>query len=115
MSIRELRQFIESQSANGLSVTGYMADLHNKIAFPLVIFLVTLVALPFAMQPARSGSMAFSVLAGVAIAFCYYAIQSLSIAMGRAEIWPPLLAAWMANLVIGIVALFLNLGAEAPR
>ena len=115
MSFTELREFIDKQQENGLSVASYMADLHNKFAFPMVIFLVAFIALPFSLQPARSGSMAFSIIAGVTVSFLYYAVHSFSIAMGRAEIWPAFLAAWMANIVIGVVALFLNLGAEAPR
>jgi lipopolysaccharide export system permease protein len=59
--------------------------------------------------------MAFSSLAAIFVAFTYYAVDSFSISMGRAELLPPLLAAWMANILMGIVALVLNLGAEAPQ
>jgi lipopolysaccharide export LptBFGC system permease protein LptF len=49
------------------------------------------------------------------VAFAYYAVDSFSISMGRAELLPPLLAAWSANIVMGIVAFILNAGSEAPR
>jgi lipopolysaccharide export system permease protein len=89
--------------------------MHSKLAFPFVIFITGLVVLPFTLRPARSGSMAFSSLAAIFVAFTYYAVDSFSISMGRAELLPPLLAAWMANILMGIVALVLNLGAEAPQ
>lgn len=114
MSFFELRKFIKDQKRNGISTTQYLPDLYNKLAFPLVILITALVVLPFTLRPARSGSMAFSTLAAISIAFAYFAVDSFSISMGRAELLPPFLAAWMANIVMGIVALVLNLGAEAP-
>ena len=95
-------------------MTSYMADLYAKISFPFINLVLVLVVLPFALLPARSGSMAPSCLAGLTIGFAYFAVHSFSLALGRAELWPPLLAAWMANLVMAIAGLILNLGTESP-
>lgn len=114
MSYRQLSKFLKQQKANGIPVTGYRTELFAKFSFPFIIFIVTLVILPFSLKPARSGSLAMSFVAGLVIAFSYYAIHSFSIAMGHAELWPPFMAAWMANVVMGVVGLVLNLGAEAP-
>ncbi len=114
MSYRELRTFIKAQEANGLSVKSYMSDLYAKISFPFVIFIVTLTGLPFALVPARSGSLAFSFLIGTCIGFSYYAVHSFSISLGRAELFPPLVAAWTATILLGLVGFVLNLGAESP-
>jgi lipopolysaccharide export system permease protein len=114
MSFLQLRRFIEKQLENGISTIGYKADLYAKLAFPFVIFFSSLVVLPFALKPGRSGSMAVSFIAGIVIGFTYFAVHSFSLAMGRAEIWPPVVAAWMANVVMGVVGLILNLGAESP-
>jgi len=114
MSYRQLRRFIKTQSANGISTQSYLADLYQKLSSPFLIFIIIPVVLPFALKPARSGSLAMSFLAGLIIGFSYYAVHSLSIALGRADIWPPLLAAWMANIVMGMVATVLTLGSESP-
>jgi lipopolysaccharide export system permease protein len=115
MSFSELRTFIKKLKRNGITTTQYLPDLYSKLAFPLVIFITGMVVLPFTLIPARSGSMALSSLAAISVAFLYYAVDSFSISMGRAELLPPFLAAWSANIVMGIVAFVLNLGAEAPR
>lgn len=115
MSYRELRRFIKDQRRNGISTTQYLPEMHSKLAFPFVIFITGLVVLPFTLKPARSGSMAFSSLSAIFIAFMYYAVDSFSISMGIAELLPPALAAWMANIIMGIVAFVLHLGAEAPQ
>lgn len=114
MSYRQLSKFLKTQRANGIPVTGYKTELYAKFSFPFIILIVALVILPFSLKPARSGSLAVSFIAGLVIAFSYYAVHSFSIAMGHAELWPPLLAAWMANIVMGVVGLVLNWGAEAP-
>jgi len=114
MSYGQLKEFIAEQQANGLSITSYLADLYAKIAFPFVIFIVALVSLPFAMLPARTGSLAASFVAGALIGFSYYAVHSFSLALGRAEFWPPMLSAWMATLVLGAIGAILVMGAESP-
>jgi len=114
MSYIQLQNFIDKQKSNGLSITSYLADLYAKLSFPFVIFILSFAALPFALLPARSGSMAMSFIIGLLIAFSYHAVHSFSISMGRAEFWHPALAAWMANLLLGLVGLVLNMGAESP-
>ena len=114
MSYRQLKRFIKEQRSNGVPIRHYLADLNEKLSFPFINFVIMLVVLPFALKPARSGSLAVSFIAGVTIGFSYYAIHSFSIAMGRAELWPPLLAAWAANLLVAFIGLVLNAGAESP-
>lgn len=115
MSYSQLQGFIDTQLKNGLLATEYLADLYAKISFPFVTLICSLVALPFAILPARTGSMAPSFTAGVLIGFLYFVIHSLSLALGRAMLVPPMLAAWTANLLMGIVGLVLLLGAEDPN
>lgn len=115
MSFVELRDFISKQRNNGIATTQYLPELYGKLAFPFVILITGLLVLPFTLLPARSGSMAVSSIAAIFVAFAYYAVDSFSIAMGRAELLPPILAAWSANIVMGLVAFVLNAGSEAPR
>lgn len=114
MTYQQLAKFIKRQAQTGLRVAGLRAYLFEKMAFPFINFMVVLVVLPFALKPARSGSMTASVLSAMLLGFSYYAIHSFSLAMGRAEFLAPFLAAWMANLLMGFVGLVLMLGAEAP-
>jgi lipopolysaccharide export system permease protein len=114
MSFLELKRFIRTQIANGVSTTGYYSDLYAKIAFPLVVFVASLTVLPFSLRTARSGSMSVSFVAGVVIGFTYYVVHSFSLALGRAEVLPPWVAAWMANTLMVTVGLILNWGAESP-
>jgi lipopolysaccharide export system permease protein len=115
MSFVELRDFISKQQGNGIPTKQYLPDLYGKLTQPFVIFITGLLVLPFTLLPARSGSMALSSILAIFVAFAYYAVDSFSISMGRAELLPPLLAAWTANIVMGLIAFILNAGTEAPR
>lgn len=114
MSMSQLRSFLRKQQQAGLAVGGYLPYLYEKLSFPLFNFIITLIVLPFALRPARSGSMAGSVVAALVIGFSYYALHSFSLALGKAELMPPMLAAWMANLLMAFVGAVLLLGAESP-
>ena len=114
MSYLQLRRYIKKQLSNGLDAQTLLARLYSKLAAPLLTFLVIPVVLPFALKTARSGSLAMSFVAAFIIAFVYFAFHSFGIALGTAMILPPMLAAWMANIIMAFAGLILCLGAESP-
>jgi lipopolysaccharide export system permease protein len=115
MSFGQLKRFIAGQQANGLSIAEYLADLYDKIAFPFFSAIVALVVLPFSLKPARSGQMAKSIISALIIGFSYYAVHSFSVALGRAELLPPLLSAWIGNILLTSIGIILISGAENPQ
>lgn len=114
MSFSRLRKFIKEQSRNGVAVTGYYADLYEKFSFPFISTILVLVAFPFMVRPARTSALASNFFFGLVFCFLYYVIHSTSLAFGRAELIPPLISAWTANILMSIIGLVLTLGAESP-
>lgn len=114
MTVSQLRRFIRQQRKNGIDVSDYLPYLSEKFSFALFNLVIVLIVLPFALRPARSGSMAGSVLAGLVIGFTYYVVHSFSMALGKAELFPPVLSAWVANIIMGTVGALLVWGAESP-
>jgi lipopolysaccharide export system permease protein len=112
MSYAELRRFMKLQSTNGLPTSHYLADLYDKISFPLASFIVSFVIIPLSIRSARSGKIAGSILLSLILGFSFYALHSFSIALGRAEIIPPLLAAWFTNAFFFALGSILIVGAE---
>jgi len=113
MSYLQLKDFVDEQSKSGIK-SSFQADLYSKLSFPLIIFIITIMVIPFGLLPARSGSLANSFIYGIILAFTYYLIHSLSLALGRAEIIPVIISAWVANILMFTVGLILNLGSESP-
>jgi len=112
MSFVELRKFANKLKSEGVPVRKYQVELASKLALPMINVIIILVALPFALTPARSGKMTTSLVAGVSFGFLYYIIHAMSLSLGSAELLPIGLAAWSANIVFILLGCFLLLGAE---
>lgn len=81
-------------------------QLHEKIAVPFTALCVALIGVPLAITPPRAvfnRGLLFSIM----IIFCYYIIRAFSISLGQAEIIPPMLSAWMPNVIIGTTGLIM--------
>lgn len=115
MSFRELRGFMNQQSRSGLPVGHLYASLYEKLSFPFVSFVVVFISCAFAVRAVRATNLALPFLLGLCIAFLYFMIHSFSVALGRAELIPPLVGAWIANVLMLSIGIVLNSGAESPR
>lgn len=98
MSYRELREYIAQLEAAGFQVRKYLVELYAKLSFPLVNLVMVLVAIPLAIQAPRGGRLVGIGLA-LAIMVAYLVVHFTAIAFARADLLPPLLAAWTANVV----------------
>ena len=107
MSYRELREYVARLEAAGYETKKYLVELYSKLSFPLVNVIMVLVAIPFAVHSPRSGRL-FGVGLAIAILAGYLVVHYVAISFARAELLPPALAAWTANVIfLGIgVSLF---------
>ena len=102
MSYQELGRYIEKLRADGVPTTEYAAQKSAKLAFPLVSLVCILISFPFALAPARSGTLTMSFLAGVTIGFGYHIVHALCLSLGTAELLPVFLSAWSTNIIFGL-------------
>ena len=103
MSYQELAGYIVDLSDRGFDVVGLVVDLHRKVSFPFVTFILTLIAVPFAVTTGPRGAL-YGVGVGIGIAFSYWIILSVFGAFGSAGVLAPALAAWAPNLLFGASA-----------
>ncbi len=102
MSYRELRAYVARLRASGARVENFLVDLHLKLAFPLINFIVVLIGAPLATRLRMQGA-ALGFGLSVLIAFLYYAFMRTGQALGHNGALPPYLAAWLGDLVFGLV------------
>ena len=110
MSFLELRAYVAKLRDGGHQVGTYMVQLYSKLSFPLVHFIMALVAIPFALAAPRSGGRAVGIGVAIMVAVGYWLVHSVALAFARADLLPAALAAWSANIIFtGLgTALFLN-------
>jgi LPS export ABC transporter permease LptG len=103
MSYRELSDYVRKLEAAGFHAQKYLVELYAKLAFPLVNLIMVLVAIPFALQAPRATRLVGIALA-IVIMVGYVVVHQAAVALARADLLPPVLAAWTANVI------FLGLG-----
>ena len=108
MNFSELRGYIDELRASGFEVVQLVVALHRKVSFPFVTFILTLIAVPFALTIGPRGAL-YGVGAGVSLACVYWIIISVFGAIGSAGLLAPMLAAWAPNLLFGASATYLLL------
>jgi LPS export ABC transporter permease LptF/LPS export ABC transporter permease LptG len=111
MNYVELREYVDRLQAAGHKVSKYLVDLYSKIAFPFAHPIMALVGIPFALQSPRGGRV-IGLALSLALGLAYFIVHSAAVALARAEILHPLLAAWAANVLFAALGLFLFLRAR---
>jgi lipopolysaccharide export system permease protein len=107
MGYFELSAYVRKLRAEGYDVTRYAADLHGKLAFSFVSLILVLIGVSFSVISERGGGAARSIAAGIVLGFSYWLLHAFALSLGRSGTLPPLLAAWTANLVFFVLAVFL--------
>ena len=111
MNFMELRNHVVKLRASGARVANYLVDLHMKLAFPLINFIVIMIGAPIATRlRARSAALGFGL--SVSISFLYYAFMQSGKALGHNGALPPYLAAWMGDIVFGVAGLVMSFQAQ---
>jgi len=111
MSFRELRAYMAKLQESGHQVGKYVVQLYSKLSFPLVHVIMALVAIPFALLWPRGGRI-IGVALAIALSMGYWVVNSLALSFAKADLLPPLLAAWAANVVFAGLGISLFLRAR---
>ncbi len=107
VSYRELKRYISNFKGVGTKVTrNLLVDLHYKIAFPLISLIIILIGSPFALITTRGGVL-MGIGMSIAIGLLYYAVIAISLAFGKAGFLPPIVAAWLGNILFAGLGVYL--------
>jgi len=112
MSFLELRLYVSRLAESGHQVGKYLVQLDSKLSFPLVHVIMALVAIPFALVSPRTGGRGVGIAVAILISVGYWLVHSVAIAFAKAELLPPVLGAWTANIVFAGIGATLFLRAR---
>lgn len=106
----ELSRFIRKNKEAGLDTIRYEVDFHSKFSFALAGLVMSLLALPFCVGQARGGGgMMKNVGISIGLVVLYWIAYSTSQTMGQHGQIAPVLAAWLPNLSMIGLGVFLLL------
>lgn len=111
-SYAELKERIGSLRRKGVDTVRDTVNLHTKVAVPLATPITILLALAIAVKPGRKDSIARNLALSAVIGFSYWVLLGFCVSLGRADAIQPWVAAWLPNMVMGSLSVFLYAGSE---
>ncbi|MGZ4818653.1 MAG: LptF/LptG family permease, partial [Terriglobales bacterium] len=102
MNYEELKNYIQELQQSGFDVVKLRVQLQKKFAFPIITFVMAVLAVPFALSAGRRGALA-GVATAIGIAVVYFVVSGLFEAMGNTNLLPAALAAWSPDLFFSLV------------
>lgn len=107
MSTKELDEYIAIQKLRGAESLGeLMVERYNRDAIPASIIILTIIGAVLASRKVRGGS-GFHLAVGVILSVVYILFSRLSVVFATKGSFPPLLAAWVPNIMFGLLAYYL--------
>src|SRR5574344_2011604 len=102
----ELKDYISKQKNRGSqNVVQYEVEYHKRIASSFASFILTIIGLSLSSRK-RKGGMGMYLGIGLALSFSYIMLQTVSSTFAINASAPPMLAAWIPNLIFALVAYF---------
>jgi lipopolysaccharide export system permease protein len=102
----ELQDYISKQINRGSSnVVQYQVEYHKRIATSFASFILTIIGASLSSRK-RKGGMGMYLGLGLALSFLYIMLQTVSSTFAINAGTPPMLAAWIPNILFAIVAWF---------
>ncbi len=102
MNYGELKRYIRDLQQSGFETVRLRVQLHKKFAYPVITFVMALLAVPFALGLGRRGAVA-GVAMAIGIGIVYWVSAGMFEAMGNLSQLPPALAAWSPDLIFAMV------------
>jgi lipopolysaccharide export system permease protein len=107
MSYGELKKYIKNfRGTSSKIIRSLLVDMHYKVSFAFINLIIVLIGAPFAMINTRGGVM-IGIGMSIVIGLLYYAFIAISLALGKAGILSPMLAAWLGNIVFCFIGIYL--------
>jgi lipopolysaccharide export system permease protein len=108
----DLKHRLDRYSKQGLDTRDLEVGLWAKTSVPFVTLLMPLLAFPFGVRAGRRGSTSAGIVMAILLGFSYWLVLAVGLSLGKIDVLPPMLAAWVPNIVFAVLGLVLLARAE---
>ncbi|MBY4949171.1 LPS export ABC transporter permease LptG [Cupriavidus respiraculi] len=108
MSTLDLFRYIRHLRDNKQDTQRYEIAFWKKVVYPLTLFVMVALALPFAYLHARAGAVGVKVFGGIMLGLSFHLSNTLFSHVGLLHTWPPIVSALLPGtiyLLFGLIAL----------
>jgi lipopolysaccharide export system permease protein len=114
MTVGELRAAIAAKHAAGQPAFSEAVELQRKFSIPFACLAFAAIGVPLGIRPSRSvHSRGFTL--SLLLIFVYYLLLTLGESLGERGILPAVIALWLPNLLLTVLALTLFVRAARDR
>ena len=107
LSLRGLSDYLDYLDANKQDKSRYLLAFWRKIAQPITLAVMLLVALSFIFGPLRSVSMGARIMMGVATGILFFIVNEVLGSLSLVYQLPAIFGAFMPSIIFVSVALYL--------
>lgn len=113
MNFLDLIGLIAEIENDGYDARQYWVDLHGRFSLLVSCFILCLIGAGLAVRCQLNPKMVQTVIQGIIIIFAMWLLRSLFMSLGYdGQVLPPFAAAWLVNVIFGILAVVLLINAE---
>jgi lipopolysaccharide export system permease protein len=103
----QLKKFIRMEDIRGTEgLNNYKVERYHRDASPFSVFILTLIGAVIATRKVRGGS-GLNLAIGLIMAAVFVIMDKFSVTFATKGNFSPMLAAWMPNIIFGILAVWL--------
>lgn len=96
---------LQAAGQSGQSIRELEVQWHQKFAVPFASLVFALVGAPLGLRPNRSsGGIGLGI--SILVIFVYYILMFIGLALGQTGALPPVVGAWLPNVIAGGIGLF---------
>ncbi|MEX1202452.1 MAG: LptF/LptG family permease [Ferruginibacter sp.] len=107
MSTPELNNFIALEKSRGSeTLSSLLVERYNRDAIPASVLILTVIGVSLASRKVRGGS-GMHLAIGVLLCVVYILFSRISVVFATKGDFSPLLAAWIPNIIFGLIAFYL--------
>ncbi|MBV9496828.1 MAG: LPS export ABC transporter permease LptG, partial [Acidobacteria bacterium] len=111
MTFAQLRRYVSSIRNSGYSAEELTVKLYAKTSWPALSLVMALIALPFAFRIGKRGAL-YGFGIALVLGILYWVVFVLFTKFGEVGNLPALLAAWSANILFSIAAVYMFVHTE---
>ena len=112
MNIAELYSYIQEVESEGYDATTFRVDLHARFAFPFLTVILCIIGIGIAVKRKGREGPSVGIALGAVLVFLYWVLNSFCLSLGYGGLLPPVIAAWISNIIFSCYAVFNLINAE---
>jgi lipopolysaccharide export system permease protein len=109
MNFSELQKYVHKIESDGYNSYKYRTAMHHCFSYAFIGVVLAFLGIPIALRREKGAGIAVGVAFCIIISLAFYLVYSLSISYGQAGTLPPILAAWLGNIIFAMVGFYLFL------